>query len=113
MKLSINKIIQNLSLPLKSQGQSMFPLLQENDIVFFKKIPFSKIKINDIIVFKKNSQLITHRVIYKNKKYLITKGDNNPKSDGKIFSKQIIGKVYQIKRNGQIIKPETLYLIQS
>lgn len=99
--------------PLKSQGQSMFPILQEGDILYFKKIPFSKIKVNDLIVFQKKNQIICHRVIYKTQKYIITKGDNSLKSDGKIYPKQILGKVYQVKRNGQIFKPETLYLIQS
>ena len=110
------KITQLLSLgkiPLKSQGQSMLPILHPNDIVYFKKIPFSKIKVDDLIVFKKKNQLITHRVIYKTKKYLIAKGDNNPNFDDKIYPQQILGKVYQIKRDGQIFKPETLYLIQS
>ncbi|MGB9883681.1 MAG: signal peptidase I, partial [Microgenomates group bacterium] len=109
----INHLLFSGKIPFKSTGTSMLPILYPDDIIYFKKIPFSKIKVNDIVVFKKNSQLITHRVIYKNKKHVITKGDNNPKSDGKIFPKQIIGKVYQIKRNDQIIKPETLYLIQS
>jgi len=113
MNKTFKKLLQLKKIPLKSQGQSMLPILQPNDTVYFKKIPFPKIKINDLIVFKKKNQLITHRVIYKTKKYLITKGDNNPNSDGKIYPKQILGKVYQIKRNGQIFKPETLYLIQS
>jgi len=113
----MNKIFKKLlrlkTLPLKSTGQSMLPILRPNDIVYFKKTPFLKIKVNDLIIFKKKNQLITHRVIYKTKKYLITKGDNNPNSDGKIYPKQILGKVYQIKRNGQIFNPETFYLIQS
>lgn len=113
MKTFFSLIKSQQSFPLKSQGQSMFPILQENDIVYFKKTSFSKIKVNDLIVFQKKNQIICHRVIYKTQKYIITKGDNSPKSDGKIYPKQILGKVYQVKRNGQIFKPETLYLIQS
>jgi signal peptidase I len=99
--------------PLKSQGQSMQPILWENDIVYFKKTAFSKIKINDLVVFYKKKQIICHRVIYKTDKYLITKGDNTLSADGKIYPKQILGKVYQIKRNGQFFDSQTLYLIQS
>jgi signal peptidase I len=110
----ITKIISKTkNFSLKSQGESMLPILRENDIIYFKKISFSKIKVNDLIIFKNKKKLITHRVIYKTKKYLITKGDNNPNSDGKIYPKKILGRVYQVKRNGQIFKPETLYLIQS
>jgi signal peptidase I len=113
MKTFLALINSQRFFPLKSQGQSMWPILQEGDIVYFKKIPFSKIKVNDLIVFQKKNQIICHRVIYKTQKYIITKGDNSSKSDGKIYPKQILGKVYQVKRNGQIFKPETLYLIQS
>ena len=91
----------------------MEPIFHENDVLYFKKIAFKSIKVNDIVSIKKGKQLISHRVIYKTNKYLVTKGDNNPISDGKIFPKQIIGKVYQVKRKGQIFDPEQLYLLQS
>lgn len=113
----MNKIIQQLlksqPFPLKSQGTSMIPLLQSNDMIYFKIINFNLLKINDIIVIQLKNKLITHRVIYKTNKFLITKGDNNLESDGKIYPKQIIGKVFQIKRNGKIVNLETLYLLQS
>jgi signal peptidase I len=99
--------------PLKSQGQSMRPILFDNDIVYFKKTAFSKIKVNDLVVFYQKKKIICHRVIYKTDKYLITKGDNTLSADGKIYPKQILGRVYQIKRNGQFFDPQTLYLIQS
>jgi signal peptidase I len=113
MNKKINLLLSTGKIPLKSTGQSMLPILYENDIVYFKKISFSKIKVNDLIVFKMKSKLITHRVVYKTNKYLITKGDNNPASDGKIYPRKILGKVYKIKRNGQTFNPETFYLLQS
>ncbi len=91
----------------------MLPLLWPNDTVYFKKIAFSKIKVNDIIVIRKNKQFISHRVIYKTNKHLISKGDNNLQSDGRIYPGQIIGKIYQVKRNNQLLFPENVYLIQS
>lgn len=98
---------------LKTVGQSMYPLLHSDDVVYFKKTSYKKIGINDLVVVKKNNHFLTHRVIYKTKKYLVTKGDNNLQSDGKIYSQNIMGKVYQIKRNGQVLDPENIYLIQS
>jgi len=99
--------------PLKSQGQSMQPILFDNDIVYFKKTAFSKIKVNDLIVFYQKKQIICHRVVYKTNRFLITKGDNVLLPDGKVYPRQILGRVYQIKRNGQLFDPQTLYLIQS
>lgn len=99
--------------PLKSQGKSMQPILFDNDIVYFKKTTFSKIKVNDFVVFYQKKKIICHRVIYKTDGYLITKGDNALSSDGKIYPRQILGRVYRVKRNGQFFDPQTLYLIQS
>ena len=106
-------LLKSHALPLKSQGKSMLPILQPDDTVYFKKTSFASIKIDDLIVFQKKRQLLSHRVIYKGKKYLITKGDNTLISDGKIYPQQILGKIYQVKRGGKILHPETLYLIQS
>jgi signal peptidase I len=91
----------------------MQPILWQNDIVYFKKTAFSKIKVNDMIVFYQKKQIICHRVIYKTDKYLVTKGDNTLLPDGKVYPGRILGKVYQIKRNGRFFDPQTLYLIQS
>lgn len=98
---------------IKSFGNSMTPILLDEDIVYFKKAKFSQIKTNDIITVKKLNKLFTHRIIYKTNKYLITKGDNNIISDGRIYPNQIVGRLYQIKRNGEILNPENIYLIQS
>jgi len=113
MQKVINLLLKSNQLSLRSFGISMEPFFHENDILYFKKVSFNKIKINDFIVIKQNRKLISHRVIYKTGKYLITKGDNSPRSDGKIYPKQVVGRVYQIKRNKQILNPENLYLIQS
>lgn len=92
---------------------SMLPLLQSNDVLYYKKISFAKTKVNDLIIVKKHDKSIAHRVIYKNKKYFVTKGDNNREPDEKIYPNQFIAKVSEIKRNGQIFNPESLYLLQS
>lgn len=98
---------------LLADGESMLPLLHSKDLVSYKKISYSKIKVNDIILVFKNNLAFTHRVIYKTDKYLVTKGDNNLKSDCRVSPKQIIGKVSTVKRKNKIFDPEMLYLIQS
>jgi hypothetical protein len=52
-------------------------------------------------------------VIFKTAKYIVTKGDNNSKSDGRVYADQIIGKVIKVKRGDRTFAPEELYLIQS
>ena len=91
----------------------MFPLLLSNDLLYCRKVSFKKCHVNDLIIIEKGRNVFTHRVIYKAGKYLITKGDNNLVSDGKIYPHQILGKVYQVKRNGKVFHPENIYLLQS
>lgn len=106
----------NRSLQIKSIqtfGNSMYPLLIDKDIVHYKKIPVSKIKVDDLIGFIRNHQIINHRVIYKSEKYLLTKGDHNFKPDPKVYPKSIVGKITHVTRKNQIINPENIYLLQS
>lgn len=113
MNPSFINLIKNKSFSMRAEGTSMLPILQQGDKIYYKKTSFKQSNVNDIIIIKKQRQLLTHRIIYKSKSYLITKGDNNPESDGKIPSTQIIGKAYQIKRNKVIINPNDIYLMQS
>lgn len=98
---------------IKTFGHSMYPLLHNGDIVYLKKTAFGRLKVNDIICFKKYGILQTHRIIYRADKYLITKGDNNFKADGRVYERQVIGRVYQVKRGDEIFDPEDIYLVQS
>lgn len=91
----------------------MYPILRNNDIVYFKKIGFSQAKENDVLLIYKNSQFIVHRLIYKTRNYVITKGDNNDYNDGKISKRNIVGRAISIKRGRQCFNIKHFYLIQS
>jgi len=120
MKKLFKNLVGKRDFCIKSHGKSMLPLLHPDDIVCSKKTTSKRISVDDIILINKNKKIISHRVIYKTNKYLITKGDNNPTSDCKIYPRQIIGKVFQVKRtsdvlkrSGQIFNQESLYLLRS
>lgn len=98
---------------IKGSGSSMGWLIRDGDIVEVKKKTFSSLRVNDIVVIYLKKKLITHRVIYKARSYLITKGDANMIADGRVFPHQIIGEVEQIKREGKSIRLSDAYLIQS
>ena len=91
----------------------MLPVLKANDIVRYQSITFDKCNINDLVLIKKNSQTFTHRIIYKIGSYLISKGDNNYESDGRIHPQKVIAKAVAIKRGGNIININDYYLFQS
>lgn len=91
----------------------MAPIFVNNDILYYKKIAFKNIKTNDIVIVRKHQKYFTHRVIYTSGKYIVTKGDNNLHNDGKVYEKQVIGRVYKIKRKDHFFAPKDLYRTQS
>ena len=86
---------------------SMEPTLNTGDIVFVKET--TDIKEQDIISFKVNNSIVTHRIIEtkkeENKKLYITKGDANSGIDSKLTSmEEIEGKyVFKIPLIGNVI----------
>ena len=112
-KIIIPQLKRRKSFILMAEGNSMLPILHSNDVVQYKKVNFKQVDINDIVLVRKNKRLFTHRIIYKTDRYLVSKGDSNPESDGKIISKNVLAKVVSVKRNGQTINIEQIYLLQS
>lgn len=98
---------------IKSQGDSMYPLLQDGDIVEYESVYFKDISLNDIILVHVDHVLMTHRVIYKMKQACITRGDNNTTADIPIKSSQILGKALRFKRNNTWYKLQDTYTAQS
>lgn len=98
---------------LRSRGDSMLPVIRSGDMVTYRKIPFSKIRTNDVLLVEKDGRLLTHRVAYTSNKYVVLKGDNNRLSDGKVYPRHIIAKAVSLKRNGVDFSIDQIYLQQS
>ena len=88
---------------------SMEPAISINDIVVVREVNPNDININDIITFKVENEIITHRVINIEKKderiVYTTKGDKNDVTDiEKISDTQIEGKcVAKIPKIGKLL----------
>lgn len=73
---------------------SMEPKIKTGDLVFVKSISFEDVKKGDIITFKYEGNVVTHRVIDKKEDGFITKGDNNNVQDKDVVGEEdLIGKV--------------------
>lgn len=70
---------------------SMSGTIEIDDIILVKIT--KDIKKNDIITFKKDNDIITHRIIDINNNYITTKGDANNQKDEPIKYENVIGKV--------------------
>lgn len=87
---------------------SMKPHINSGDVIIISKVSEKNLKVGDVITFKKDEEVITHRIIKINKSEendYITKGDNNNIEDQKSISyKDIEGrKVLRIPFLGKII----------
>ena len=107
---------------------SMEPTIKIDDIIVTKNIEVKDIRVNDIITFKTNHEVVTHRVIdiEKNGKTLIytTKGDKNEVTDivqieyGQIEGKYVtriplLGKVLSVLKNKVVFEVTMVFLALS
>lgn len=87
---------------LKVETASMADTIMIGDIVIVKiNDDFLE---NDIISYKENNKIITHRIVKIDNDKIITKGDNNNVADSEIFQKDVIGKVVFVVKNVEIWK---------
>ena len=90
---------------------SMEPTIKTGSLCFINKhAKYEQIKEKDIIAFKSNGTLVTHRVDEITDDGFVTKGDNNDNQDGSLVTKDnFVGKnIFWIPKAGFVIK-----LIQS
>ncbi len=72
-------------------SNSMSPEIKIDDFLFVKK--FDDYQVGDVIAFESDNKIITHRIISKTNKNIITKGDQNTQIDDPITENQILGKI--------------------
>ena len=88
---------------------SMKPTIDIDDFVIVKNVDKNDIKVNDIITYRADNEITTHRVIkieFKDNKFIYTtKGDNNEVTDiEKVEYGQIEGKyIGKISKFGKVI----------
>ena len=85
-------------------SNSMMPVFSRGDALLIEKCSVDNIEVGDILVFKNNNSIVTHRVIKKevvnNNIKLTTKGDNNKAKDDLIStSSNVIGKAHFIVKS--------------
>ena len=92
-------------LPVK--GRSMWPFIREGDLVKIKPAKAHPIRIGDIAVCRKDSKIIIHRVMWKQKLNgewrFLTKGDASLGFDKETGGADILGIVTAIERSGRIL----------
>jgi len=88
------------SLRFKAKGGSMSPFIRNGDVV--EVVPVKrKINLGDIVLYcSSHGNPVVHRVIRRGKESVTTKGDSVSSSDQPLLSKQVLGRVMVVEKNG-------------
>lgn len=79
--------------PLVIISGSMEPILKVGGILYYEKINLDDFKKDDILVYRLNEHIISHRIVNINEYGFETKGDNNSSNDSYIVDKNnVIGR---------------------
>ena len=100
-QISYELLESNHSIKLRVGGFSMFPFLLPGDIVEIQKLALEELKPGNIIVFRRHTGWIAHRLIKTDDNKLITKGDSCLSLDAAINPNDFIGKVISFERNSK------------
>ena len=84
-------------------SDSMIPTFERGDAVILEKCPAVDIKEDDILIFKHEGIVITHRVVHTrkngNSRQFITRGDHNENEDPFVVEEsQVVGRVLIINK---------------
>src|SRR4030043_1915029 len=100
------------NLRVKVTGRSMSPFLRGEEILTIKKVPYTSLKIGDLIFFKNGQGYpVLHRIIKKKQVQdgvitFQTKGDALIAFDEPIKNNKILGKVCKIEYGSKYINME-------
>lgn len=98
---------------INTRGLSMFPLIYTGDRITVS--PAKDLVIRDIILYKRDDQLVCHRLVRVFEKggvkYYQTQGDSFFGLDEPVTAGQILGKVIRIERDNVSIARRILLLI--
>lgn len=109
VKLSSEILGVGESFSFQAHGSSMYPFIQDGNILTIKSVSCPALKVGDIILYKSFAdRLVVHRIVGEKKQtdqqFFLTCGDALLHNDGWIYSDQVLGKVVSIQRRKKFIR---------
>jgi signal peptidase I len=103
------------SVYLRVSGGSMVPWIRAGDFVFVRQFDFAKVAVGDVVVFRRNGLVVTHRAIRRvaatpndaTASLLVTKGDASAETDSPVSAAEFLGRATRIHRRRHHIDLES------
>lgn len=88
-------------------GWSMLPTLWPGDTLVIENVESCAVCPGDIVLFTRHQRFVAHRVIEKRSlsRAIETRGDAMTQTDAPVSSREFLGRVVSIERNGKTITP--------
>lgn len=92
-------------------GHCMNPLLCENDIITVKPLSADRLRCGDIVLYQIDGRLKSHRFLRKivvdGQRFLLTKSDRRYSIDQPVPVSDLLGKIIQVNKKGDVIDYES------
>src|SRR5437762_4047697 len=95
----------------QARGRSMFPSIEDGDVLHVAPAGTARLKIGDIVLFKKDGEFKAHRIVGKDKskECFITRGDAGMQTDGMVSRESIVGRVVAVEsKHGRLVSTTTI-----
>src|SRR5437016_14497567 len=73
----------------KATGDSMLPSVWPGDVLTVRRQSFSELRVGQIVLCSRGGQLMAHRIVNRNRRPLITRGDSLRRNDAPVDESQI------------------------
>jgi len=100
-RLAIEMAAHASAIRVRVRGASMFPLLQGGEFVLVKSVPPEYLRPGDLIVFRRQIEVIIHRLVAIQSEGYVTLSDHSLTLDPPILPENILGRVAAIEKDGQ------------
>src|SRR5450755_4579213 len=109
-ELADELMTSRLGFRFQARGRSMWPLIDDGEILHVQPATTATLKVGDIVLFRQGAKFKAHRIIAKKqgqqqKDEFITRGDASAEVDGVVPGGQIVGKIVakECMKSGRIV----------
>ena len=95
-ELADELMTSRLGFRFQARGRSMWPLIDDGEILHVQPANISRLKVGDIVLFRQGAKFKAHRIVGSRaaeEDQFITRGDASSEADGVIAGGQIVGKI--------------------